>query len=187
MDAHRTFAHFTSSLLSGSLAFLAFGSALGCQQSDASASSESTTTPQVGATASDAAPVPAVSPAPANASGQDEYKESAFQLVLKAPEKVEAGKPTAFTIVLTAQGGYKVNDEYPIKFQFSETKGVSPAKQTVAKDDVQLEKTKATMPFTVTIQSPGKHEVSGRFSFSVCTDERCLIEKRDLRVEVNAS
>lgn len=187
MDANRAFAHFSSSLLSGGLAFLAFGSALGCQQSDASASSESTTTTQVSANALDAAPAKAASPVPVKTSGQNEYKESAFQLVLKAPEKVEAGKPTEFTIVLTAHGGYKVNDEYPIKFQFSETKGVFPAKRTVLKDDVQLEKTKATMPMMVTIQTPGKHEVSGKYSFSVCTDERCLIEKRDLRVEINAS
>jgi hypothetical protein len=185
MDAHRAFARFTSVLLSAHLAFLAFGSTLGCQQSDASASNGPA--PLITPSTLESTPLPPKTQSPVNASGQAEYKESAFQLVLTAPSKVEVGKAAVFTIVLTAQGGYKVNEEYPIKFQFSESKGVSPAKQTVTKDDVRLEKTQATMPLTVTIPTPGKHEVSGKFSFSVCTDERCLIEKRDLRVEVNAS
>lgn len=185
MDAQRAFARFTSCLLSGSFALLAFGSALGCQQSDASASSGPA--PEAIAIAPESASLPPKTQQPLNASGQAEYKESAFHLVLTPPGKVEIGKPAELTIVLTAQSGYKVNEEYPIKFQFSETKGVSPAKQTLTKDDVRLEKTKATMPLTVTIQAAGKNEISGKFSFSVCTEERCLIEKRDLRVEINAS
>ena len=121
------------------------------------------------------------------AGGKPSYKEEAFSLSLEAPSAVSAGKEAVFKVILTAAGGYKVNDEYPLKFQFTQTAKVLPKKATVRKEDAMLEKQRAELPLPVTIESPGKHKVSGTLSFSVCTDERCLIEKRDLSVDVDAS
>lgn len=165
-------------------ASLALTALFGCDQSDAQAKKE-----ELKQDAPEAAPAPAQVPAAAEPvpAGESSYKEEAFHLTLTAPESVVAGTPTEFKVILEAQAGFKVNDEYPIKFQFAEQKGVLPSKPTVKKEDAKIEKKRAEIPLSVTIEAKGKHKVSGKLSFSVCTDERCLIEKRDLSVEVNAS
>ena len=37
-----------------------------------------------------------------------------------------------------------------------------------------------------TPESAGKHTLSGQLSFSVCTEDKCMIEKRDLALEIEA-
>lgn len=159
---------------------------IGCDEPAAQAEPKEAVPPPP-ATTPPSAPSAVSKPSAAPVSGKPSYKEEAFHLSLEAPGSVASGKETVFKVILTAAGGYKVNDEYPLKFQFSETKDVRPTKATVRKEDAMLEKQRAELPLPVTIESPGKHQVSGTLSFSVCTDERCLIEKRDLSVEVDAS
>lgn len=115
------------------------------------------------------------------------YEEDAFTLTLSPPKAIVAGKEAEFVIELSARGGYKVNDEYPIKFQVAEAKGVVAKKTTVRKEDGKVETKTAQLPVVVTVEKPGKATVAGKLSFSVCTEERCLIEKRDLSVSVDAS
>src|SRR5690606_18913365 len=102
------------------------------------------------------------------------------------PATIQAGVPLEFLVTLEAKGGYKVNDEYPLKFVVTQTAAVKAEKSTVRKEDGKLEKTRAELPVRVTLNAPGEHQVGGKLSFSVCTDERCLIEKRDLMVTVRA-
>jgi hypothetical protein len=167
-------------------ALVSTGLIAGCDQPDAQAAKEETSqdSSAVPAPAGEAKAKAEAPPAPAAASS---YKEEAFHLTLTAPESVIAGKATELKVTLTAQSGYKVNDEYPIKFQFADAEGIVPAKQIVRKDDAKLEKKTAEIPLSVTIKTAGKHTISGKLSFSVCTEERCLIEKRDLSLDVNAS
>lgn len=161
-------------------------SVIGCDQSAAKA--EPKDTAPLSATPAPAPAEKAVAPseAPGEAEGKPSYKEEAFHLSFEAPSPAEVGKELVFKVVLEARSGFKVNDEYPLKFQFSETPHVRPAKSTVRKEDATLEKERAEMPLSVTIDEKGKHKVSGKLSFSVCTEERCLIEKRDLALEVDA-
>src|SRR5690606_38836521 len=113
---------------------IAATSVFGCDQSDARAE------PKDVAPASRAPEAPDGSePAPA-ASGQSSYKEEAFHLSLEGPDSVKIGEPAVFKVVLSAQSGYKVNDEYPLKFQFAEMPKVAPAKQVVRKEDAKVEK-----------------------------------------------
>lgn len=158
---------------------------LGCDEPAAQAEPKDAALPSP--TKAPAVAEPGPSQGSERAGGKPSYKEEAFSLSLEAPPAVSSGKEAAFKVILTAAGGYKVNDEYPLKFQFAETANVRPKKSTVRKEDAVLEKQRAELPLPVTIESPGKHKVSGTLSFSVCTDERCLIEKRDLSVEVDAS
>lgn len=156
-------------------------SVFGCDQSDARAQPKDVA---AASQTSDASDAPKQAPADA---GQSSYKEEAFHLSLEGPDSVKIGEPAVFKVVLSAQSGYKVNDEYPLKFQFAEMAKIAPAKKIVRKEDAKVEKLRAEMPLSVTVQAPGKHRISGKLSFSVCTDERCLIEKRDLSVDLNAS
>jgi hypothetical protein len=40
------------------------------------------------------------------------------------------------------------------------------------------------MPVSFTPDAAGKRTVAGQFAFSVCTEDKCLMEKRDLSLDV---
>ena len=168
--------------LAGSSIVLGLAVAVGCDRADAQTS-------EVVAQENhqEAPPVGGTETVPAQAAGQSSYNEEAFQLSFEAPPAAKVGVPLTLKVILVAKNGYKVNDEYPIKFKFDENAGVKAAKDTVRKEDAKLEKMRVELPMQVTIAGAGATSVSGRLSFSVCTEERCLIEKRDLKVNVNAS
>lgn len=159
----------------------------GCDEPAAQAAKKEAPPP----VAEEAAPSP-VGPSEADQgkptpAAKSSYQEDAFNVTLAPPDAVVAGKEALFKVVLEAKGGYKINEEYPLKFTFVDAKDVVPKKATVKKDDAKIEKARAEIPLSVTVKSAGKHDVAGKLSFSVCTDERCLIEKRDLQVSINAS
>lgn len=169
---------------------------VGCDQTGARAEKESES--KVAATSKDSsasADKPdrgSVAPAAAQGAaappeGRHEYTEEAFLAKIVAPKEVSAGKTAVFQVVLEATNGYKVNPEYPLKFAVFESPGAKASKATVRKEDAKVEGNRVDLPVTVTISTPGTHQVGGKLSFSVCTDERCLIEKRDLLITVTAS
>jgi hypothetical protein len=100
---------------------------LGCDEPAAQAEQEAAVQPTQAATPE------APQEKAAQADGKPSYQEEAFQLRLEAPESVSVGQEVVFKVILTAESGYKVNDEYPLKFQFSETAQVRPSKTTVRK------------------------------------------------------
>lgn len=163
----------------------------GCDQSSAQAarSEESGAVPSSGPAAPSKAVMRA---APSDApdqqvNAQASYDEDAFTLSMTGPDVAKVGEVITYTVTLSAKNGFKVNDEYPVKFQFAEASGVAPQKEVVRKDDAQVEKSKVVIPAHVVVSKSGKHLIQGKLSFSVCTDDRCLIEKRDLGLSVTAS
>jgi hypothetical protein len=129
--------------------------------------------------------VPAGSAATPTAGGTSRVSESQFELAIAASGPYEAGREGTAEIVLEAKPPFHVNDQYPIKFKVKEGVGVKYAAAVVGKDKAKIEKQKATMPVAFTPESAGQHTVSGQFAFSVCTDENCLMEKRDLTLVVD--
>lgn len=156
----------------------------GCQQTEARAEKNLEASDAGALEPENTQPLEAEKPAATTASGQQRYQEEAFDVSLLAPSELGAQKPLSFTVKLTAKSGYKVNDEYPIKFVVESTPGVTAAKQKVTREDATIDKKSAQLPVVVTLEGPGPHRIAGRLSFSVCTDERCLIEKRDLSLSV---
>jgi hypothetical protein len=122
-------------------------------------------------------------PAPA-AAGQSRISESQFDVALTSSGAYLAGKEGTVEIVLDAKAPFHVNDQYPIKFKVKEGAGVKFAAPVVGKDKAKLEAMRATLPVAFTPESAGQHTVAGQLSFSVCTDENCLMEKRDLSLVV---
>ena len=115
---------------------------------------------------------------------QPEYHESAFDVVLRPVPPFAAGKPGKVEIVLDAKGEYHMNETYPYRFKTHASDGVAYAAPTFSKDSMRLEGTKGTMTLEVTPASPGEKSVSGLFLFSVCSAERCLVEKRELMAKL---
>jgi hypothetical protein len=145
------------------------------------------------AAAAAARPGPAAEPqaAPAGApetaealAASSKVSEANFDLSIEPKGAFKSGQAGTVEIVLLAKGPFKVNDKYPYKFKVKEAAGVKyPG--PVIKEGVKLEKTRAVLPVTFTPESAGKKEIAGRFDFSVCTPERCLIEKRELALAID--
>jgi hypothetical protein len=140
------------------------------------------------ATATPAMASAAVQPAkdePAEAAASH-VNEANFELKFSGKEAYEAGKPADATITIDAKAPFHVNDKYPYKFKLKETAGVKYPNPVVGKDAAKVEKMRVTMPIAFTPEAAGKHTLAGVLSFSVCTDDKCLIEKRDLTLDVQA-
>jgi len=166
---------------------LALGSLLaGCNKetpvaAEVPGSAAKTPTSTVVAQASPATPAAGE---PAGAAAGPRVTEESFELGISAKGPFEVGKAGSAEIVLEAKGAYKVNDKYPYKFKLKETSGLNYPALVVGKDRVKLEQKRATLPVAFTPDKPGKHTLAGQFAFSVCTDDKCLIERRDLALDI---
>lgn len=116
-------------------------------------------------------------PAPAANAGS-KVDEANFALAFSGRGGYKAGEKGEAEIVLEAKAPFHVNDKYPYKFKLADG-------SVVSKDNVKLEHMKATMTVPFTPDAAGKKKISGVFHFSVCTEDKCMIEKRDLALDVD--
>lgn len=120
------------------------------------------------------------------ASGAPKFSDAAFDLSLESPTgPVKSGQVSTAEVVLVAKPPFHVNDKYPIKLKLRETAGVKYESLVLGRDAVKLETSKAVMPVAFRAEGSGKRTVAGQFSFSVCTEDKCMIEKRDLSLDIN--
>lgn len=182
-------------MVANRLGFVVLGTCVlfGCSKETPPAAEEprsasNAATPQAVPKAPDAAPAAATaaaSPEAAAPAGAAKFSDAAFELSLDAPKtSLKAGQPGALEVVLTAKAPFHVNDKYPIKLKLKETPGVKYESLTIGKDAVKVEAMKAVMPVSFTPDAAGKRTVAGQFAFSVCTEDKCLMEKRDLALDV---
>ena len=110
-----------------------------------------------------------------------------YSLELKAPASCKAGSECKAEIVLKAKGEFHVNDKYPIKFKAPEAppEGVAFTKSVVKKEDGKFAEREGTLPIAFTVSRAGKATISGTFSFGLCRDTECLMEKVELSVDVD--
>jgi hypothetical protein len=107
-----------------------------------------------------------------------------FTAWLQSSGAYEAGKQGSVTAVLVAKDPYKCNDKYPYKFKLdAPSGGVSYPQDVVRGMQVTPKRSTLTIPFVPSQAGPAT--VAGTLFFSVCTDERCLIEQTKLSVTVD--
>jgi hypothetical protein len=148
-------------------------------------SASNAVTPQAAPQAGDGAPAaPAAADPAAAPTGAAKFTDAAFELSIEPKAAAKAGQPSALEVVLVAKAPYHVNDKYPIKLKLKETPGVKYDNLVVGKDAAKLEPMKAVMPVAFTADAAGKRTVAGQLAFSVCTEDKCLMEKRDLLLDV---
>lgn len=123
-------------------------------------------------------------PAPAANAGS-KVDEANFALAFSGKAGYKAGEKGEAEIVLEAKDPFHVNDKYPYKFKLADADGVTYPDKVVSKDHIKLEHKKATMTVAFTPAGAGKKKISGVFHFSVCTEDKCMIEKRDLALDVD--
>jgi hypothetical protein len=132
--------------------------------------------------ASSAAAPAAAGAAPA---GVAKVTDAAFDLSLDGPKAaLKAGQAGLVEVVLVAKAPFHVNDKYPIKLKLKETPGIKYESLVIGKDAAKVEQMKAIVPVSFTPDGAGKRSVAGQLAFSVCTEDKCLMEKRDLALDV---
>jgi hypothetical protein len=141
--------------------------------------------PEPGAPASAPAAASTAAPATPQAAGSSRYDEAKFDLTAQPSGAYSAGKEGTLEIVLNAKPPFHANQQYPYKFKAKEGAGVKFAQPVFGKDAAKLEAQRVTMRVPFTPDGAGQRTVSGQFAFSVCTEETCLMEKRDLSLVVD--
>lgn len=144
-----------------------------------------------GATPNGARPSPATSTIPAaepvadGAPAQGKVvSEEPFSVWLQASKPVSAGSAGEIEAVLECKAPYHCNQEYPHKFKL----GAAPSNLSYPQETVkgmQVTPERGVLRIPVQAKSSGAATVSGTLSFSVCTEERCLVEKRELSLALN--
>jgi hypothetical protein len=130
-------------------------------------------------------PASATAEAPVVALGNARYSEPSFDLAVRPSGSYASGQEGKVEIVLDAKPPFHVNHQYPYKFKAKAGPGVKFPQPVVGKDQAKLEQQRVTMLVGFVPESGGKQSVAGQFAFSVCTDETCLMEKRDLSLVVD--
>jgi len=111
--------------------------------------------------------------------------EKNFSVEMKATGPYKAGQQSNVEVLLEPKGDFHCNKEYPYKIKL----GTAPAGITyptpiVKVDAITVTPEKAVMKVPFMPDKPGEAKVSGNFYFSVCTDQQCVIENRELAVMV---
>lgn len=158
------------------LAVLSLLTALGCKGS--TPQSPSQPAPQV-----NPAPTPAPPPTPAAqpAGPRTEVTDPKYTLVIALAGGAAAADPARFTIELHGQGGYHVNDQYPIAVDLT-VEGATAEKTALRRADA-AEISQAVARFDLPVRPSGPHPtVRGRMRFAVCTEAQCAFETKEFAV-----
>lgn len=114
-------------------------------------------------------------------------QDAAFVAKLVAPANFVVGQSSQVRLELEAKAPFHCNEQYPYKFTLDASSGLKTAQPVVTKENFELGESKATANIEVTPLQAGDHTLSGLFAFSVCTDDKCLIERRKLALELSAT
>ncbi len=110
--------------------------------------------------------------------------DEAFELELRPVGTYKAGQLGTAQVVLTPRGAFKVNDKYPYKFEFAKLDGIKPLSEKVSSEHLEVNGQRAVMTLRFTPMAAGQATVAGLFKFSVCTEDRCLVERQELALDV---
>ena len=93
------------------------------------------------------------------------------------------GKSSSLRAVLTSKKPYKCNEEYPFKLKLKANPQLGLAESTIR--GMKISGATAQLSIPVVPKSAGKTTLRGKLYFSVCTDDRCLVERQDISLALN--
>ncbi|MGC4066091.1 MAG: hypothetical protein QM784_15855 [Polyangiaceae bacterium] len=118
---------------------------------------------------------------------QPKFDEVAFRLESSAPGDAKVGEAFQVKLALTAKPPFHVNAEYPHRFKVISVANGKAGADLVTRDPAKLSPSSLEVLVPVTAAGSGKGELVGELSFSLCTDDKCLMEKRKLKAEFAAN
>lgn len=113
--------------------------------------------------------------------GQSKFDEAAFAVEMASKNPVKVGETGHLTITLTPKAPFHVNAEYPHRFKVTSAKGSNAPATVVTAEPAKRKPTQLELSVPVVPSQIGSGELEGELSFSVCTAEKCLMEKRQLK------
>lgn len=109
----------------------------------------------------------------------------AFTAEMSAAAQYSAGKEGTVTVTVTANGDFKINQQFPFRLKLADPpEGVSYPKAVLKRDDATFAEKVATFKVGFVPQKAGKYTLAGTVSLSVCDEKKCVMEKVPLDVEV---
>ena len=114
------------------------------------------------------------------------FDEPAFSVSLSKSGTYSAGNSGILMLELQAKAPHHVNQEYPHKFKLKPVDGISFPNPTLARDAMTVQPMAIVLRVPLKPMHKGAFKVEGEFAFSLCTADRCLIEKRSLVAEIEA-
>jgi hypothetical protein len=132
-------------------------------------------------------------PAAPAAEKKAEPKEAKnYEVSMSSPALKAGQESTAAVITVTATSGFHVNPEYPVSFRPEGSEAVKFSGERVAltagtktpcaakaEDACKVE-----FPLPLTPEKAGEGKVAGVVAFSVCSEDKCLIEKVPLALAI---
>ena len=116
------------------------------------------------------------------------HETDSYKLTVSSSGEYKVGNDGTVIVRLNSKGSYKVNIEYPFRFEClgDADHNLTYPKRTLTQDDGQLGEREAVFDVHFVPRVSGELTVGGVFSLSVCNDHHCIIDKRKLVVDVNA-
>lgn len=108
------------------------------------------------------------------------FDESAFSLSIASKSPAQRNQPTELTIALAAKAPYHVNQEYPHRFKVLVTHGLTTSSTVIQRDAEKVTPDRLELLIPISVGQDAPFSLEGEMSFSLCTDEKCLMEKRRL-------
>jgi hypothetical protein len=105
-----------------------------------------------------------------------------YKVTLTAPGNFVVGQAGLLQVQLEPLAPYKCNDQYPYRFKLVANPAAEFPQPVVSQAEVSARLVTLALPFTP--KAPGNLRIAGEFSFSVCTEEKCLVQKVALDVVV---
>ena len=93
------------------------------------------------------------------------------------------GKNSSLRAVLASKKPYKCNEEYPYKLKLQANPQLGLTESTIR--GMKISGANAQLNIPVVPKTAGKTTLRGKLYFSVCTDDRCLIERQDISLALN--
>ena len=128
--------------------------------------------------------LPTSSPFAAAAPASDVARAGSFVVAMQPVGSYHAGEPGQVKVVLLARGSYKVNEKYPLKLELRPVPGIQFESEILRKDAAKFAPKRVVLPATFVAQTSGRQRISGRLKFSVCTDRKCIVDQRELTLQV---
>ena len=110
-------------------------------------------------------------------------QDNGVSVWMQSAKSYKAGQPAAVEVVLVPKGEFHCNEKYPYKVKLGTPPPGVTYPQEIARDaSVSATRTSVRVPFTPA--SPGDARISGKFSFSVCKADQCVIDSREVAATV---
>lgn len=111
-----------------------------------------------------------------------------YTVELKAAGEAQVDKEAAVELTLVPKGVYHINDKYPVKFKIADPPpeaGVKLTKLLFKREDGTFSEKVGSFKVPFVASRAGKATIAGTFSFSVCSDANCMMDKVELSLDVD--